>query len=299
MTKDTLKEELSKAIKEKIKESLGVHAKPAAAPAKVAKPAPVKPVVTEALVATPRAFVLKTEKLSKRTKEGHETLYKKHVDSFNKISSELDAANKHEADSYVSMYRALKMDECDNLNSIKLHELYFNNISDLASEISVDSIPFIKLSRDFGTFEDWQFDFLACCLSSREGWAMTVYEPYKGVYMNVCADGNAAGIPVGCIPVLVIDMWSHSYFKDYDIDKKSYAVAMMKEINWDVVEARMALADKSDMAALYHIKPTYNDNAEKMLDAAADTNAPVQNVVDNGVTVPPTSPAGPLNGYER
>lgn len=261
------------------------------------KPNIKKPELKEALVVTPVGFVVKTEKLSKRTIEAHEGLYRKYVDTFNKVSSELDSANKYDANSFGSLYRAFKLDECNSLNSIKLHELYFANISDLASEIGLDSLPYIRFARDFGTFENWQFDFMACAMSSREGWAMTVYEPYKNSFMNICVDGHANGIPVGAIPVVVIDMWSHSFYKDYDIDKKSYLVAMMRELNWDVIEARMALADKAELAALYRIRPVYNDMPEKMLNqaTAVPSTVPIEHVsnAQPSASVPPTTPPAP------
>jgi Fe-Mn family superoxide dismutase len=287
MRKEDLEKLIGQLVKEKTSQALrekGLISEP--------KKTVAKPAVNEAVVAAPSHFIVKTEKLSAKTKQAHEALYKKHLESFNKTSIGLDSANKHEAGSFASAYRALKMDECTNLNSVKLHELYFNNISDLASQISLDSIPYIKLSRDFGTFENWQYDFIACAMSAREGWAITVYEPYKNVYMNICVDGNDIGVPVGCVPVLVMDMWSHAFFKDYEIDKKSYLVAMMKEINWDVVEARMVLAEKSELNALYKIRPMYNEVPNQML-GQADINAPVDNVVDSNENVPPTTPAKP------
>jgi Fe-Mn family superoxide dismutase len=297
MRKDELENLIAGLIKNKVAESLKEKGLlPEAAKATAKKE--TKPVVTEAVVAQPSNFVVKTEKLSKDTKQSHEAIYKKHIESFNKLSSELDAANTHEAGSFASAYRSLKMDECANLNAVKLHELYFTNISDLASAISLDTIPYIKLSRDFGSFEKWQFDFMACAMSAREGWAMTVYEPYKNVYMNICVDANDVGIPVGAVPVLVLDLWSHAFFKDYQIDKKSYIVSMMKEINWDVVEARMILAEKSELNALYKIRPMYDNAAESMLSAASIQAQPAPiDKVNNGLgnQVSPTTPAAPDN----
>ena len=40
--------------------------------------------------------------------------------------------------------------------------MYFENISDLNSTVSVDSLSYMRLARDFGTFDDWQKDFIAC-----------------------------------------------------------------------------------------------------------------------------------------
>lgn len=286
-----LEQKIADLLQEKIKNTLDKSGHFSPKKSVVKKKEEVKEVIKEALITTPNSFVLKTEKLSKGTKQSHENLYKKYSESFNKVSSELDAANKHEAGSYASLYRSLKMDECYNLNAVKLHELYFHNISDLASEITVDSLPYIKFSRDFGTFENWQFDFIACAMSSREGWALTVYEPYKNVYMNICVDSHNIGIPVGAVPVLAMDMWSHSFYKDYEIDKRSYIISMMRELNWDVIEARMALVEKSELNALYFIKPIYNDESNKLLNVAQNSlNAPIQNITNDDEEVSPVTP---------
>lgn len=298
--KEELEDYIASLIKNKVTESLKERGLlPEAAKPPIKKEGKQSSVVSEAVVAQPGNFVVKTEKLSKDTKQAHEAIYKKHVESFNKLSAELDAANTHEAGSYASAYRSLKLDECSNLNAVKLHELYFMNIGDLASSISLDTIPYIKLSRDYGSFEKWQFDFIACAMSAREGWAMTVYEPYKNVYMNICMDGNDVGIPVGAVPVLVLDLWSHSFFKDYQVDKKSYIVSMMKEINWDVVEARMVLAEKSELNALYKIRPIYDNAAETMLSAASTQaqSAQIDKEIGNQLPTSSTPDNEPKRGF--
>lgn len=231
-----------------------------------------KTLIKEALVIIPRAFLLKTEALSMRTKEAHEGLYKKEVEDFNRISIELDTAPKDGG----QKFRSLKMDEAYNLNAIKLHELYFSNISDLSSEIRTDSIPYMRLARDWGTFENWQFDFRSACLAAREGWAILYFEPLKNRYMHCVVDGHAIGVPVGCLPIAVIDMWSHSYYRDYLSDKKAYINAMMKELNWNVMEARMVIAERANLQNLYLVQPLVNSEPEKILaQSESQENAPI------------------------
>lgn len=223
----------------------------------------------EAFVAIPRSFLLKTDKLSPKTKEAHEAGYRKYIEVYNKTSSAIDSANKEEASDNGGAFRNLKENECYTLNAIKLHELYFTNISDLASEITVDAIPYIKLSRFYGTFERWQLDFVACCMVSRDGWAMTVFDPFNNSYTNVVVDGHTINIPVGCIPVIVIDMHSSAYFKDYASDKKSYVVNMMRELNWNVIEARMAVVEQSSISTLYKIAPIVHNEPNLMVSNSA------------------------------
>lgn len=247
----------------------------------------------EALVAIPKNFVLKTERLSKGAKEAHFNLYKKYVDSFNKVSSELDAVNRQGANSTHSPFRSLKVDENYNFNGMKLHELYWANISDLNSEISVNSLPYMRLARDWGTFENWQLDFISAALSARNGWAMCVYEPYKNKYMNVIVYGHNKDVPLGAIPVIVMDMWEHAYFKDYLDDKKSYLVGMMKELNWDVIEARMKVAENANLNLIYQIMPIVNDGPEKLLAAAEKAEElPIASVQPVQGTVSPAIPSG-------
>lgn len=254
--------------------------------------------LNEALVLMPRTFLLKTEKLSGTTKQSHENLYKNYIEAFNKLSISLDAVDKEEAKSTTSAYRSLKVDETVNFNSIKLHELYFANISDLASQISVDSFPYMKLARDYGTFENWQFDFMACAMSARNGWAVTVFEPYRDRYMNVVIDGHDVNVPVGSIPVVVLDMWEHAYYRDYMTDKKSYIIGMMKELNWDVIEARMMVAEHANLANLYRIEPIINNAPEQMLTAAqeAGNQAPIKDIAKSSGQpghLAPTNPPDP------
>lgn len=200
--------------------------------------------LTESLVAQPKNFSLNTDLLSNANKENHIELYDQYVKDFNRISAELDSVSRDAVSSNGSVYRSLKNDETYNLNAAYLHELYFNNISDLNSQIKMDSLSYMRLSRDFGTFDAWQQDFIACCMASRCGWAMTYYNVYTQKYMNCAIDLHSLNVPVGAYPVVVMDVWQHAYYRDYLKDVKSYVFGMMKQLNWKVIEERVKKADE-------------------------------------------------------
>jgi len=101
----------------------------------------------------------------------------------------------------------------------------------------------MRLSRDFGNFDNWQKDFIACCLSARNGWAVTFYNTHLQRYMNSIIDLHSLNVMTGMFPVIVMDCWEHSYYKDYLKDRKSYVFAMMKELNWEIIEKRIEKAD--------------------------------------------------------
>ena len=181
--------------------------------------------------------------LSEKAKKAHVDLYKNYVKSFNETSVRLDSVDKSKANNTNSEFRNLQVNLTYNLNAVYLHELYLANISDVNSEIPMDSLAFMRLSRDFGTFDNWQKDFIACCLASRTGWACTVFSTYLQRFINITIDEHASHVLFGSYPVIVMDMWEHAYYKDYLNNKKAYVTNMMRELNWKIIETRVKRAD--------------------------------------------------------
>lgn len=200
--------------------------------------------INESYVTEPKKFRLPTELLSSKTKDAHLALFEGYVESLNKISAELDGADRADANTNSSNFRSLKIDEVYNLNASFLHGLFFENISDVKSQISMDSLTYMRLERDFGTFDEWQRDFIACAMSSRNGWAVTVYNTFLNRYINVCVDLHNINIPFSSFPIVVLDCWEHAYYRDYLDDRKTYIFAMMKELNWETIESRVKKAEK-------------------------------------------------------
>lgn len=190
-----------------------------------------------------KPFKQVSELVSQKTKNAHSDLYKGYVESLNKTSAELDTVDRTDPNPRHSQFRSLKLDEVFNLNAAWLHELYFANCFDPHSEVTMDSMAFLRIERDFGSFEDWQRDFMACALSSQNGWAVMGYHMFLKKFVNMMIDGHSGNVPVGFYPVIVVDMWEHSYYRDYLNDKKSYLISQMREFNWTVIEERVKKAD--------------------------------------------------------
>ena len=201
-------------------------------------------VLSEAYVTEPKQFNLRTELLSNATKKTQIQEFEEFVAALNRVSAELDGADREDASSKSSDFRSLKINEVYCMNAAFLRALYFENISDLNSRITMDSLAFIRLERDFGTFDDWQKDFIACCSASRDGYAVTGYSVFLKRYMNFVIDEESKNVGIGVVPIIVMDMNVGAYFRDYLDDKKTYVLAMMKEFNWEQIEKRFTRAEK-------------------------------------------------------
>jgi len=200
-------------------------------------------VISEAYVAEAGKFDLQTELLSSKTKKAHQELLEGYVKELNNISSKLDGVDKSGANLNNSSFRSLKVDETYNHNAAFLHGLYFENISDLSSTITTNSLSYMRIVRDFGTFDAWQEDFVACCLSARNGWGVMAYNIQLGRYVNTVIDLHSDSVMIGMIPIIVMDCWEHSYYKDYLKNRRAYVFGMMKELNWSVIDKRIKKAD--------------------------------------------------------
>lgn len=198
--------------------------------------------INEAYVVSDRVFDYRTDAISQSTKQAHQQLLNNYVETLNRVSAELDTANREEANSNDSVFRSLKIDEVYNLNGAFLHGMFFDNISE-DSRILADSLAFLRLERDFGSFDNWQRDFIATAMSSRNGWAVTVYNTFLKRYVNVVVDLHSLNVPFGSYPVIVLDMWEHAYYRDYLNNKKKYVFAMMKQLNWKVINERFQRAE--------------------------------------------------------
>lgn len=203
------------------------------------------PNLKEAYVTEPKKFDLRTELLSSKAKTTRQKDFEGFVEALNKISAQLDGADREGANEKSSDFRRLKVDEVHNMNAAFLRALHFENISDLSSKITMDMMCFLRLERDFGSFDSWQKDFIACGMSARDGYVMTGYSLFLKRYMNFVIDTEGLNVPVGVLPVIVLDVAEGAYYRDYLDDRKSYILGMMKELDWNHIEDRVKKAEKT------------------------------------------------------
>lgn len=201
-------------------------------------------VVSEAYVTEPKKFDLRTDALSDKTKQYRESEFEQIVETLNRVSAELDGADRETANDKSSDFRRLKIDEAHLMNASFMRAFHFENIADMSSSLTMDSLSYIRLARDFGTFEEWQKDFIACCLSSRDGYGVTGYSIFLKRLVNLVIDTESLNVPIGIYPVIVLDVAEGAYYRDYGNDRRSYVFAMMKEFNWGKIEKRFKNADQ-------------------------------------------------------
>jgi len=167
----------------------------------------------------------------------HFTLYQGYVTNTNKLFDSLGAMLK-EGTMATPEYAELKRRLGFEFNGMRLHEYYFEN---LGGKGVVDKSGKLgkKLAEAFGSYEDWEKDFRATAAMRGIGWTILYQDNVTGWLVNQWINEHETGHLAGCTPVLVVDVFEHAFMIDYGLKRADYIEAFFKNINWDVVEARL------------------------------------------------------------
>ena len=123
-------------------------------------------------------------------------------------------------------------------NGMRLHELYFGNLGGSGGQPQGALAE--SLGRDFGSVDAWSEEFRAVGAMRGVGWTILYHDPVADRFMNLWIDQHDTYHAAGCTPLLVMDVWEHAFATDYGTDRDAYIDAFMNNVNWNVVETRVA-----------------------------------------------------------
>lgn len=132
-------------------------------------------------------------------------------------------------------YGALQRARTSKGNSVLLHELYFDGL--VAKPGTPDSSVVRAIEKRFGSLNKWATDFQTAAKAAA-GWAMLTYHPVNGKLYNVVSDEHADGVLWMATPLVVIDVYEHAFYIDYQNRKAEYIEKFMNHIDWNEVDRR-------------------------------------------------------------
>lgn len=163
----------------------------------------------------------------------HDNNYAGAVRRLNAIGAEL--AQIDFAKAPVFTVNGLKCEELIAMNSMILHELYFDSLGGggTPSGNLADAI-----ARDFGSMDRWRAEFSALgrAEGGGSGWVLLSYSPRDKRLVNQWAADHTSNV-AGGRPILALDMYEHAYHMDYGAGAGGYVDAFMAAIRWNNVAA--------------------------------------------------------------
>lgn len=163
----------------------------------------------------------------------YENNYGGAVKRLNAITEQLQTLDFAKASVFV--INGLKREELIAMNSMILHELYFDSLG--TAELPPDLRN--GLARDFGSVERWQAEFTAMgkAQGGGSGWVLLTYSRRDQRLLNQWAADHTCNL-ADATPVFALDMYEHSYHIDYGAKAAAYVDAFMSNINWTHVAQR-------------------------------------------------------------
>lgn len=158
----------------------------------------------------------------------YENNYSGAVKRLNLIEEEL--AELDYATAPVFMINGLKREQLIAMNSMILHELFFNGLGDQSEP---GSTLRDALAGDFGSYERWRAEFIAMgkALGGGSGWVLLTWSPRDGKLVNQWASDHCHTL-AGATPILALDMYEHSYHIDFGAKAATYVDTFMAAVRW-------------------------------------------------------------------
>lgn len=188
---------------------------------------------------TPKTFnVPELDGISKQTIDEHIGLYNGYVKHANLIREKIDAySSDPENNSYAisEMQRRFGFE----FGGMRNHEYYFTQFEGGAKDLPEGKLKDMFVTQ-WGSVEGWHTRFTKIAMTRGVGWAMLYIDRQTDQLVETWVDEQQLGQLADLDIVLALDMWEHSYMLDVPPSrKKEYVEAFFRNLNWEVVAARV------------------------------------------------------------
>jgi superoxide dismutase, Fe-Mn family len=130
-----------------------------------------------------------------------------------------------------------------HLSSHILHSIFWTNLTNKKSDPSGELLK--RIERDFGSFD--RLKTLLAKISKDvdgNGWGILGYQPYTDKLTVLGCENHEKLTQWGVVPLLVIDVWEHSYYLKFRNRRGEFVDNLFQIINWDNAAERLATALK-------------------------------------------------------
>ena len=125
-------------------------------------------------------------------------------------------------------------------NSAQLHELYFANLGGSGGPAGDTAKAIAEAFGSTARFEE-QFRLACSGLYGGSGWVVLVWDTRTSDLRLYASGHHKETVSMGT-PLLVCDMYEHSYAIDFGAAAANYVEAFWQNVDWAVVDARLAKA---------------------------------------------------------
>ena len=141
------------------------------------------------------------------------------------------------------LINGLKREELLAMNSMILHEAYFNSLGKGGGKPGPALAK--KIESDFGSDRKWRDEFVAMgkALGGGSGWVLLSWSPRAGRLVNQWAADHTMAVADGRV-LVALDMYEHAYHMDFGAKAAVYVDAFMGALDWTHADGEFAASLK-------------------------------------------------------
>jgi Fe-Mn family superoxide dismutase len=156
------------------------------------------------------------------------------------VNAAMDKLEKARAGEGLEIdYKAVMRDFSFHMSGHKLHSIFWKNLRKSSKDNAPTGSLLEKINEQFGSFTAFQAEFAGASKSVEgSGWVALIQDG-DDLHIIQIQNHNLLSV-LETKTLLVLDVWEHAYYLDYQNDRGKYVDAFWNIINWDDVAARLA-----------------------------------------------------------
>jgi Fe-Mn family superoxide dismutase len=154
----------------------------------------------------------------------------------------LDALEAARNDDALANVNKLQKDLAFNLGGHVNHSIFWNNLSPNGGDKPTGELA-SAIDDHFGSFDKFRAHFTAVAMGVQgSGWSVLAWDSLgQNLILEQFFD-QQANFPAGTVPLLMLDVWEHAYYLDYQNVRADYVKAFWNIANWADVQQRFEMA---------------------------------------------------------
>ena len=167
---------------------------------------------------------------------------KHHAAYVNGANAALEAMEAARDSENLTNINKLQKDLAFNLAGHVNHVVFWKNMSPEGGDKPVGELA-AAIDEFFGSFDGFMAHFTAAALGIQgSGWAILAWDVLGQKLIIEQLYDHQGNLAPASIPVLMLDMWEHAFYLDYQNVKADYVKAFWNIVNWADVQARFEAA---------------------------------------------------------
>ncbi|TCK26077.1 superoxide dismutase [Pseudonocardia endophytica] len=139
-----------------------------------------------------------------------------------------EAREKNDFGAIVGLEKTLAF----NLGGHVNHSIFWKNLSPDGGDKPTGELG-SAIDEHFGSFDGFQAHFTAAATTIQgSGWAILGWDTLGQRLLVHQLYDQQANLPAGQTPIVMLDMWEHAFYLDYQNVKPDYVKAWWNVVNW-------------------------------------------------------------------